>query len=173
MVTAWPGATPTRWPRWPGRSRSARVPVTSLPRARGKAAKKLGHPEFAMACKDQGIPAYDPRGIKGMGMGYATSNPGACHLRGYTPAAEVGATSLAQLTWGSAGLGRQGQPDHDLPERARHHRLPGRLQIRHFLPSAGSVRGSFAAITGIALHARPNCSRAASASTTWSATTTT
>ena len=27
----------------------------------GKAAKKLGHPEFAMACKGQGIPAYDPR----------------------------------------------------------------------------------------------------------------
>ena len=55
----------------------------------GKAAKKLGHPELAMACKGQGIPAYDPRGIKGMGLGYATSNRGACHLRGYTPAAEV------------------------------------------------------------------------------------
>jgi len=55
----------------------------------GKAAKKLGHPEFAMACKDQGIPAYDPRGLKGMGLGYATSNRGACHLRGYSPASEL------------------------------------------------------------------------------------
>jgi len=60
----------------------------------GKAAKKLGHPELAMACKDQGIPAYDPRGIKGMGIGYATSNRGACHLRGYTPAAEVAGNVL-------------------------------------------------------------------------------
>lgn len=60
----------------------------------GKAAKKLGHPELAMAVKDQGIPAYDPRGIKGMGIGYATSNRGACHLRGYTPAAEVAGNVL-------------------------------------------------------------------------------
>jgi aldehyde:ferredoxin oxidoreductase len=52
-------------------------------------AKKLGKPELAMSVKGQAIPAYDPRGIKGMGLGYATSNRGACHLRGYTPAAEV------------------------------------------------------------------------------------
>ncbi len=64
----------------------------------GKAAKKLGHPELAMACKDQGIPAYDPRGIKGMGLGYATSNRGACHLRGYTPAAEVVGNVLGPRT---------------------------------------------------------------------------
>ena len=64
----------------------------------GKAAKKLGHPELAMACKDQGIPAYDPRGIKGMGIGYATSNRGACHLRGYTPAAEIAGNVLGPST---------------------------------------------------------------------------
>jgi len=52
-------------------------------------ANHLGHPELTMTCKGQGVPAYDPRGIKGMGLGYATSNRGACHLRGYTPAAEV------------------------------------------------------------------------------------
>jgi len=52
-------------------------------------AEHFGHPEIAMTCKGQGVPAYDPRGIKGMGLGYATSNRGACHLRGYTPAAEV------------------------------------------------------------------------------------
>ncbi len=54
-----------------------------------RAAKAWGHPEIAMTVKGMGIPAYDPRGIKGMGIGYATSNRGACHLRGYTPAAEV------------------------------------------------------------------------------------
>jgi aldehyde:ferredoxin oxidoreductase len=54
-----------------------------------KAAKKWGAPEISMSVKGQSIPAYDPRGVKGMGLGYATSNRGACHLRGYTPAAEV------------------------------------------------------------------------------------
>jgi aldehyde:ferredoxin oxidoreductase len=54
-----------------------------------RAAKHFGHPEIAMTVKGMAIPAYDPRGIKGMGIGYATSNRGACHLRGYTPAAEV------------------------------------------------------------------------------------
>jgi aldehyde:ferredoxin oxidoreductase len=54
-----------------------------------RAAKHFGHPEIAMTVKGMAIPAYDPRGIKGMGLGYATSNRGACHLRAYTPAAEV------------------------------------------------------------------------------------
>ena len=53
-------------------------------------AEHFGHPELAMTVKGQGIPAYDPRGLKGMGIGYATSNRGACHLRAYTPAAELG-----------------------------------------------------------------------------------
>jgi aldehyde:ferredoxin oxidoreductase len=55
---------------------------------RGVAAA-FGHPEIGMEVKGQSVPAYDPRGIKGMGIAYATSNRGACHLRGYTPAAEV------------------------------------------------------------------------------------
>ena len=71
----------------------------------GKAAKKLGHPELAMAVKDQGIPAYDPRGLKGMGLGYATSNRGACHLRGYSPASELGLIPLKTdpLAWEGKG----------------------------------------------------------------------
>jgi aldehyde:ferredoxin oxidoreductase len=52
-------------------------------------ADSFGHPEIGMTVKGMAIPAYDPRGIKGMGIGYATSNRGACHLRSYTPAAEV------------------------------------------------------------------------------------
>jgi aldehyde:ferredoxin oxidoreductase len=61
-------------------------------------AKSLGHPEISMSVKGQSIPAYDPRGIKGMGLGYATSNRGACHLRGYTPAAEVVGNVLGPST---------------------------------------------------------------------------
>ena len=37
----------------------------------------------------QEFPAYDSRGIQGMGLTYATSNRGACHLRSYTVASEV------------------------------------------------------------------------------------
>ncbi len=54
-----------------------------------RAAKHFGHPEIAMTVKGQAIPAYDPRGLKGMGIAYATSNRGACHLRAYTPAVEL------------------------------------------------------------------------------------
>ncbi len=48
-----------------------------------------GHPELSMSVKGQEFPAYDSRGIQGMGLAYATSNRGACHLRGYTVASEV------------------------------------------------------------------------------------
>ena len=51
--------------------------------------EKYGHPELSMSVKGQEFPAYDPRGIQGMGLAYATSNRGACHLRGYTVASEV------------------------------------------------------------------------------------
>jgi aldehyde:ferredoxin oxidoreductase len=51
--------------------------------------EKYGHPEFSMTVKSQEFPAYDPRGIQGMGLTYATSNRGACHLRSYTVASEV------------------------------------------------------------------------------------
>jgi aldehyde:ferredoxin oxidoreductase len=54
-----------------------------------RAAKAFGDPSISMTVKGQAIPAYDPRGLKGMGLGFATSNRGACHLRGYTPASEI------------------------------------------------------------------------------------
>src|SRR3990172_8907638 len=74
-----------------------------------RAAEKWGAPEISMSVKGMSIPAYDPRGIKGMGIAYATSNRGACHLRGYTPAAEVignvlGGTGLTHpLQWKGKG----------------------------------------------------------------------
>ncbi|GAB7388304.1 aldehyde ferredoxin oxidoreductase family protein [Bacillaceae bacterium] len=55
----------------------------------GRFAQKIGAPGIAMVVKNQAIPAYDPRGIQGIGLGYATSNRGACHLRGYTVASEI------------------------------------------------------------------------------------
>lgn len=51
--------------------------------------EKYGHPDLSMTVKGQEFPAYDPRGIQGMGLAYATSNRGACHLRGYTVSSEI------------------------------------------------------------------------------------
>ena len=51
--------------------------------------EKYGHPELSMSVKGQEFPAYDGRGIQGIGLNYATSNRGACHVRGYTVASEV------------------------------------------------------------------------------------
>ena len=50
---------------------------------------KYGRPELSMTVKSQEFPAYDPRGIQGMGLTYATSNRGACHLRSYTVSSEI------------------------------------------------------------------------------------
>jgi len=52
-------------------------------------AEHYGHPELSMSIKKQEIPAYDPRAMKGIGLNYATSNRGGCHVRGYTISQEV------------------------------------------------------------------------------------
>ncbi len=48
-----------------------------------------GVPEFSMSVKKQEMPAYDARGIQGIGITYATSNRGGCHVRGYMISPEV------------------------------------------------------------------------------------
>ena len=50
---------------------------------------KYGYPDLSMSSKGQEFPAYDGRAIQGIGLAYATSNRGGCHLRGYTIASEV------------------------------------------------------------------------------------
>ena len=45
-------------------------------------AASYGAPELAMQVKGLELPAYDPRGMKGQGLAFATSNRGGCHLRG-------------------------------------------------------------------------------------------
>ncbi len=55
-------------------------------------AEKYGHPELSMSVKGLELPAYDPRGLKGMAISYATCNRGGCHLRGYLAGAEAIAT---------------------------------------------------------------------------------
>ncbi|WP_313346623.1 aldehyde ferredoxin oxidoreductase family protein [Sedimentibacter sp.] len=51
--------------------------------------ESFGVPELSMSVKKQEMPAYDPRGIQGIGLNYATSNRGGCHVRGYTISPEI------------------------------------------------------------------------------------
>ena len=54
--------------------------------------EKYGRPELSMAVKGQEFAAYDGRGMQGMGLAYATSNRGACHLRANPYADDFGTT---------------------------------------------------------------------------------
>jgi len=52
-------------------------------------AEQYGEPELSMSVKKLELPAYDPRGVQGHGLQYATSNRGGCHVRGYMIAPEI------------------------------------------------------------------------------------
>jgi aldehyde:ferredoxin oxidoreductase len=54
-----------------------------------RAAAKLGAEDLAMHVKGLELPAYDPRGLKGQALSFATSNRGGCHLRAFMVPAEV------------------------------------------------------------------------------------
>ncbi|MDD1670062.1 MAG: aldehyde ferredoxin oxidoreductase family protein [Methanomicrobiales archaeon] len=45
-------------------------------------ARAAGHPELSMSVKGLELPGYDPRGLQGQGLEYATSVRGACHVYG-------------------------------------------------------------------------------------------
>lgn len=52
-------------------------------------AQEYGVPELSMSVKKQEMPAYDGRAAQGMGLEYATSNRGGCHVRGYMTSPEI------------------------------------------------------------------------------------
>jgi len=52
------------------------------------------------------IPAYDPRAMKGRGLGYITSNRGACHLRGNMLGPEL--LGLPKMVDRFSSLGKSG-----------------------------------------------------------------
>ncbi len=54
-----------------------------------KLAEHFGDPDASMDVKGLEMPAYDPRGAKGIGLNYATSNRGGCHVTGYTISPEI------------------------------------------------------------------------------------
>jgi aldehyde:ferredoxin oxidoreductase len=52
-------------------------------------AQKYNRPDLSMSVKGLEMPAYDPRGMQGQGLLFATSNRGACHMRGNMLGLEV------------------------------------------------------------------------------------
>ncbi|MEM2489176.1 MAG: aldehyde ferredoxin oxidoreductase family protein [Thermoplasmata archaeon] len=54
-----------------------------------KLCELYGAPEISMSVKGLEMPAYDPRGAKGIGLNYATANRGGCHVTGYTISPEI------------------------------------------------------------------------------------
>lgn len=50
----------------------------------GRLAARCGHPELAMTSKGLDFAGYDPRGVQGLGLNYATSPIGGSHMRGDT-----------------------------------------------------------------------------------------
>jgi aldehyde:ferredoxin oxidoreductase len=52
-------------------------------------ATRYNAPQLAMQVKGLELPAYDPRGVQGHALAYATSNRGGCHLRAYLIGPEI------------------------------------------------------------------------------------
>ena len=48
-----------------------------------------GSEPFALHVKGLEVPGYEPRAAQGMGLGYAVSDRGGCHLRAYTAGTEL------------------------------------------------------------------------------------
>jgi len=62
-------------------------------------AEKHGCPELSIQVKGLELPAYDPRGVQGHALAYATSNRGGCHLRAYLIGPELlGTPALVDRT---------------------------------------------------------------------------
>lgn len=78
-----------------------------LARGSYRLAEKYGHPELSMSVKKQEMPAYDGRALQGIGLEYATSNRGGCHVRGYMTAPEILGIPVKMdplVTEGKAGM---------------------------------------------------------------------
>lgn len=74
-------------------------------------AKKFGVPNMMIQVKGLAVPAHDPRAFFSMAINYATSNRGACHMRGNPYIHELGVTipevgitnKLDRFSWRSKG----------------------------------------------------------------------
>jgi aldehyde:ferredoxin oxidoreductase len=69
-------------------------------------AEKYSVPEYSMSVKKMEMPAYDPRGMQGQGLLFATAGRGACHERGNMLGPEV--LALPRLIDRFANQGKAG-----------------------------------------------------------------
>ncbi|MFA4836501.1 MAG: aldehyde ferredoxin oxidoreductase family protein [Dehalococcoidia bacterium] len=72
-------------------------------------AEKYGHPEVFIGAKKMEMPAHHARGLQGMGLGYATSNRGACHNSAMMSSAEFPAIGTGTITEGKPQLVKTNQ----------------------------------------------------------------
>lgn len=67
---------------------------TELAEGSYRLAEKYGHPEISMSVKKMELPNYDPRGVKGQGLGFVTNNRGADHCRAEINCSEIFETTM-------------------------------------------------------------------------------
>jgi aldehyde:ferredoxin oxidoreductase len=74
------------WTRKMGRAEGLGA---KLAQGAARLCEAYGMPELSMTVKKLELPAYDPRGVFGHGLQYATANRGGCHVRGYMISPEI------------------------------------------------------------------------------------
>lgn len=100
-----------------------------------------GSEAFAMHVKGLEMPAYHPNAAKGMALGYAISERGACHLRG-APLSEVLGGADPLTTTGKARLFRDHQADSALWNSAVLCCFPGYgMSLKELWQLANAVTG--------------------------------
>ena len=93
-------------------------------------AKEYGLEDVVVHAKGMAPPGYEPRKMKGMGLGFATTARGACHLRAtmYKPEL-MGVTTYGEINDKAPVYVRLGRPPH-------HH---GHARLLPLLPRPGAV----------------------------------
>ncbi len=92
MDTISTGGTLALWREIKGEDRLDRIeeiPDGELKYGAMRIAKRYGREDARNDVKGMELPGYDPRGLYGQALSYATSNRGGCHLRAYMVAPEV------------------------------------------------------------------------------------
>ncbi|MDD5093984.1 MAG: aldehyde ferredoxin oxidoreductase family protein [Dehalococcoidia bacterium] len=74
-----------------------------------RTAEKFGHPEVFIGAKKMEMPAHHARGLQGMGLGYATSNRGACHNSAMMSSHEFPAIGTGTVTKGKPQMVKHAQ----------------------------------------------------------------
>ena len=122
-------SSPTPW--------SGAGSARSWPAARAALAAGHGRPELSMSVKGLELPAFDPRGMTGQGLAFATSNRGGCHTRANMLGHEIIGVPERLDRFATARQGAAGDRPAGPQRRAR---LARGLQVRGVRRDAGLVR---------------------------------